>query len=256
MRTLGIVLASLLVLIQYPLWLGKGGWLRVWELDRQLHAQQEVNARLASRNSALQAEVDDLRAGKQALEERACYELGMVMPGEIFVQINEAGAPARHRGTDPHRCGGRDAAPLSGRACGSRAAAGSLAGRRTRCRSRPSVPGLGAFGRRRHRMEQRDAVDQVEAVGLVAVLAAHLDVAALGQDRLDLVAAQHPQHVAHLVAGAAAREAARPMVERMQRLLPEQASEQLVGGSVSSSSGATVSASCCMRFQPSESDSG
>ncbi|HMM50611.1 MAG TPA: cell division protein FtsB [Burkholderiaceae bacterium] len=92
MRTLGIVLASLLVLIQYPLWLGKGGWLRVWELDRQLHAQEEVNARLASRNGALQAEVDDLRAGKQALEERARYELGMVKPGEIFVQINEADA--------------------------------------------------------------------------------------------------------------------------------------------------------------------
>ncbi|MCZ7562214.1 MAG: cell division protein FtsB [Burkholderiaceae bacterium] len=91
MRTLGIVLALLLVLIQYPLWLGKGGWLRVWELDRQLHGQQEVNARLASRNGALQAEVDDLRAGKQALEERARYELGMVKPGEIFVQINEAG---------------------------------------------------------------------------------------------------------------------------------------------------------------------
>ncbi|HQY27866.1 MAG TPA: septum formation initiator family protein, partial [Burkholderiaceae bacterium] len=43
-----------------------------------------------ARNGALQAEVDDLRAGKQALEERARYELGMVKPGEIFVQINEA----------------------------------------------------------------------------------------------------------------------------------------------------------------------
>jgi len=92
MRTLGIVLASLLLLIQYPLWLGKGGWLRVWELDRQRHAQEDVNARLAARNGALQAEVDDLRAGKQALEERARYELGMVKPGEIFVQINEASA--------------------------------------------------------------------------------------------------------------------------------------------------------------------
>ena len=92
MRTLGIVLAVLLLLIQYPLWLGKGGWLRVWELDRQLHAEQGVNARLAARNGALQAEVDDLRAGKQALEERARYELGMVKPGEIFVQVNEAGA--------------------------------------------------------------------------------------------------------------------------------------------------------------------
>ena len=92
MRMLGIVLAVLLLLTQYPGWLGKGGWLRVWELDRQLHAEQGVNARLAARNGALQAEVDDLRAGKQALEERARYELGMVKPGEIFVQVNEAGA--------------------------------------------------------------------------------------------------------------------------------------------------------------------
>jgi len=91
-RTLGIVLAFLLALIQYPLWLGKGGWLRVWELDRQLEAQQALNTRIASRNDALEAEVADLRAGKQALEERARYDLGMVKPGELFVQINEAPA--------------------------------------------------------------------------------------------------------------------------------------------------------------------
>ncbi len=92
MRTLGIVFAALLLLIQYPLWLGKGGWLRVWELDRQVQSQNGVNQRLAARNHALQAELEDLRAGKQALEERARYELGMVKPGEIFVQINEASA--------------------------------------------------------------------------------------------------------------------------------------------------------------------
>ncbi|MCC7059117.1 MAG: cell division protein FtsB [Burkholderiaceae bacterium] len=94
MRTLGIVLAALLLLIQYPLWLGKGGWLRVWELDRQLHAQELVNQRLVARNQTLEAEVDDLQAGKQAIEERARYDLGMVKPGEIFVQISEAGVRA------------------------------------------------------------------------------------------------------------------------------------------------------------------
>ncbi|MGD9944956.1 MAG: cell division protein FtsB [Burkholderiaceae bacterium] len=95
MRLLAVALAALLVLIQHPLWLGKGGWLRVWELDRQLHAQEAVNERLAARNSALEAEVNDLRAGKQALEERARYELGMIKAGEIFVQINEATGPRR-----------------------------------------------------------------------------------------------------------------------------------------------------------------
>ena len=89
MRTLAAVLAGLLILIQYPLWLGKGGWLRVWELDRQLSQQRVINGRLAARNDALAAEVDDLREGRQAAEERARYDLGMIRPGEIFIQINE-----------------------------------------------------------------------------------------------------------------------------------------------------------------------
>jgi cell division protein FtsB len=89
MRMLAVVLSGLLVLIQYPLWLGKGGWLRVWELDRQLVQQRAHNGRLSARNEALAAEVADLRSGSRAVEERARYDLGMVKPGEIFVQINE-----------------------------------------------------------------------------------------------------------------------------------------------------------------------
>jgi len=92
MRVLAATLAGLIVLIQYPLWLGKGGWLRVWELDRQLYAQYGANARLGERNAALEAEVRDLRQGLFAVEERARYELGMVRPDEIFVQIDEATA--------------------------------------------------------------------------------------------------------------------------------------------------------------------
>ena len=89
MRLLALCLVGLLALIQYPLWLGKGGWLRVWELDRQLSQQRVINGRLAARNDALAAEVDDLREGRQAAEERARYDLGMIRPGEIFIQINE-----------------------------------------------------------------------------------------------------------------------------------------------------------------------
>ena len=89
MRALSIVLVALLALIQYPLWLGKGGWLRVWELDRQLAAQERTNEGLRARNVALQEEVRDLRDGKHAVEERARYELGMVRPDEIFVQVSE-----------------------------------------------------------------------------------------------------------------------------------------------------------------------
>ncbi len=87
MRLLTITLVALLALIQYPLWLGKGSWLRVGELDRKLTAQQSVNAELKARNASLEAEVKDLKAGTEAVEERARYELGMVKRDEVFVQV-------------------------------------------------------------------------------------------------------------------------------------------------------------------------
>jgi cell division protein FtsB len=89
MRVLTISLIALLALIQYPLWLGKGSWLRVWELDRQVVKQQSANQVLAGRNTNLEAEVRDLQDGRLAVEERARYELGMVRKNEVFVQINE-----------------------------------------------------------------------------------------------------------------------------------------------------------------------
>ena len=100
MRTLAFVLAGMLVLLQYPLWLGKGGWLRVWELDRQVRHQRAENMKVAQRNDALESEVADLRQGVQAIEERARYELGMVRGDEVFVQIVEA-RPAAPRPAAP-----------------------------------------------------------------------------------------------------------------------------------------------------------
>jgi cell division protein FtsB len=100
MKLLGVLLAGLLVLVQYPLWLGQGSWLRVWELDRQLSLQQEVNAGKRMRNEGLEAEVADLRDGTLAAEERARYELGMVKSDEIFVQFNPAHG-ATGSGGDP-----------------------------------------------------------------------------------------------------------------------------------------------------------
>lgn len=81
------ILVALIALLQYPLWLGKGGWLRVWEVDRHLVAQRELNQKLESRNAGLDAEVRDLKTGLDAVEERARYELGMIREGEIFVQV-------------------------------------------------------------------------------------------------------------------------------------------------------------------------
>lgn len=91
MRLILIVLTVLLVLIQYPLWLGKGGWLRVWDLSRQLDAALDKEQELRLRNEKLAGEVQDLKEGTGAVEERARYELGMVKEGEIFVQVLDGG---------------------------------------------------------------------------------------------------------------------------------------------------------------------
>jgi cell division protein FtsB len=86
MKILGAVFVALIVLIQYPLWLGKGGWLRAWDMDRQVEAQKARNRQLEIRNAALAAEVKDLKQGTEAIEERARGELGMLRPDEIFFQ--------------------------------------------------------------------------------------------------------------------------------------------------------------------------
>ena len=89
MRTLAGILGALIILVQVPLWLGKGGWLRVWEVDQQLDAQRGKSEQLQVRNHALEAEVRDLKQGLDALEERARYELGMIKSDEVFFQIVE-----------------------------------------------------------------------------------------------------------------------------------------------------------------------
>lgn len=83
------VLLGLLVLLQYPLWLGSGGVISVWRLNREIVAQQQENARLRERNSVLEAEVNDLKQGLEAIEGRARAELGMVKKNESFFQIIE-----------------------------------------------------------------------------------------------------------------------------------------------------------------------
>ncbi|WP_079435040.1 cell division protein FtsB [Zoogloea sp. LCSB751] len=90
MRWPAIVLALLVVVLQYPLWIGKGGWLRVWEVEQQLAAQRDGNHKLEQRNTGLEAEVRDLKSGYEAVEERARFELGLTKPDEIFVQTPPA----------------------------------------------------------------------------------------------------------------------------------------------------------------------
>ena len=98
MKLLTLVLAAFIVMLQYSLWLGKGSWLRVWEMDQQIKTQHEANQRLQARNASLDAEVRDLKQGYDAIEERARSELGMVRQDEMFFQIlDRAGAGAAPR---------------------------------------------------------------------------------------------------------------------------------------------------------------
>jgi cell division protein FtsB len=89
MRLLAFTLAALTVLIQYPLWFGKGGWLRVAELEREVQAQRDRNTELTARNAVRDAEVRDLKQGLDVVEELARFQLGMVRKDEIFFQIVE-----------------------------------------------------------------------------------------------------------------------------------------------------------------------
>ena len=89
MRAVTLILVVLLLLLQYPLWLGKGSWLKVWDLHRQVEAQRQINLQTKTRNAVLNAEVLDLKQGTAAIEERARSELGMIKHDEVFFQVLE-----------------------------------------------------------------------------------------------------------------------------------------------------------------------
>lgn len=89
-RLLVLVLVVLIALLQLKYWVGPGGVRDVEALRARVAAQEAENARLIERNEVLAAEVEDLRAGKAALEERARAELGLIKPGETFYRVIEA----------------------------------------------------------------------------------------------------------------------------------------------------------------------
>lgn len=97
MRWLVRVLIILLVLLQYKLWAGDGSLADVWDLYQQVQVQKQENQVLRERNQTLEAEVDDLKQGLGAIEERAREELGMMREDETFYQIIETPASADER---------------------------------------------------------------------------------------------------------------------------------------------------------------
>lgn len=96
MRYLFLALLVLLLFLQFRLWVGEGSFAGVWRLNQDVAEQKLENTRLRERNEALDAEVQDLKQGLDAIEERAREELGMIKEDEIFYQIiEEEGKPSR-----------------------------------------------------------------------------------------------------------------------------------------------------------------
>ena len=93
LRVLLLLLVLLLALLQYKLWFGNGGQREVEALQAQVAKQEAENLKLQQRNEALKAEVENLKSGEAAVEERARSELGMVKPGETFYRVIEDGKP-------------------------------------------------------------------------------------------------------------------------------------------------------------------
>ena len=89
MRVLIVVLLGMFLLLQGQLWSRDGGLRQVWQLGDAVEQQEAENAELRARNAALEADVDDLKDGLDALEERARSELGMIREGETFYQVAE-----------------------------------------------------------------------------------------------------------------------------------------------------------------------
>lgn len=87
MRLFSIALLSLFAVLQYTLWFGKNGINDFEGVESEIQVQHQVNGKLQTRNSEMFAEIDDLRQGLDAIEERARHELGMVKEGETFYRI-------------------------------------------------------------------------------------------------------------------------------------------------------------------------
>ena len=97
LRWICLVLLVLLIALQVHLWAGQGGLRELWRIEQRVESQKDTNAQLKKRNDKLSAEVEDLKQGSEAIEERARSELGLLKPGETFYRVvdpDSGGAPA------------------------------------------------------------------------------------------------------------------------------------------------------------------
>lgn len=89
MKSFWLILILALFGLQYKLWLGDGNLHQWLALEQKNHQQEELNQKLRKRNQVLSAEIENLKTGQQALEERARYELGMIKPDETYYRLVE-----------------------------------------------------------------------------------------------------------------------------------------------------------------------
>ena len=87
MRIIAVILGLLFLVLQYDLWLGEGSLATVWRLEQKITKQKQENEKIHQRNESLVAEVNDLKKGDSAIEERARNELGMIKKGETYIQV-------------------------------------------------------------------------------------------------------------------------------------------------------------------------
>lgn len=92
MKVFLLFLVSIFLLLQYQLWLDQNGVRKVVHLNKSVQQKQQANRELYERNEVLAAEVEDLKTGYNAIEERARTELGMIREGETFIQVIEPSA--------------------------------------------------------------------------------------------------------------------------------------------------------------------
>ncbi|MBN8482328.1 MAG: cell division protein FtsB [Xanthomonadales bacterium] len=100
LRYVALILLILLIGLEVKLWTGQGGMAEVWRLEKAVADQKAQNEQLKARNDALAAEVENLKTGDEAVEERARSELGLIKPGETFYQVVEPGKGAQKADDD------------------------------------------------------------------------------------------------------------------------------------------------------------
>jgi cell division protein FtsB len=87
MKYLSFTFIAIILLLQYPLWLGKGGWKSVIALQNDIEKQVAINEKIKSENEILKAVVKDLKYGSEVIEAKSRYDLGLIKKGETFFLI-------------------------------------------------------------------------------------------------------------------------------------------------------------------------